>query len=87
MTPGSPLPRRAAGISGNGQWRQLNNHEVILMPDPWEYPWFAAWDLAFHSVTLAHIDPEFAKSQLVLLQTLMAAQACTGGLTSEKFHS
>jgi len=67
VTPGSPLPRRAAGISGNGQWRQLNNHEVILMPDPWEYPWFAAWDLAFHCVTLAHIDPEFAKSQLVLL--------------------
>ena len=37
------------------------------MPDPWEYPWFAAWDLAFHCVTLAHIDPEFAKAQLVLL--------------------
>ena len=37
------------------------------MPDPWEYPWFAAWDLAFHCVTLAHIDPAFAKSQLVLL--------------------
>ena len=36
------------------------------MPDPWEYPWFAAWDLAFHCVTLAHIDPDFAKSQLVL---------------------
>ena len=37
------------------------------MPDPWEYPWFAAWDLAFHCVTLAHIDPRFAKAQLVLL--------------------
>ena len=37
------------------------------MPDPWEYPWYAAWDLAFHCVTLAHIDPEFAKSQLILL--------------------
>ncbi len=45
----------------------LNNHEVLLMPDPWEYPWFAAWDLAFHCVTLAHIDPAFAKSQLILL--------------------
>jgi hypothetical protein len=37
------------------------------MPDPWEYPWFAAWDLAFHAVTLAHIDPAFAKYQLLLL--------------------
>jgi hypothetical protein len=40
---------------------------VILIPDPWEYPWFAAWDLAFHCVTLAHIDPQFAKDQLILL--------------------
>ena len=85
--PGQPAPPAGRGKIRNGQWRHLNNHEVILMPDPWEYPWFAAWDLAFHCVTLAHIDPEFAKSQLVLLQTLMAAQACTGGLTSEKFHS
>ena len=85
--PGQPAPPPGRGNIRNGQWRHLNNHEVILMPDPWEYPWFAAWDLAFHCVTLAHIDPEFAKSQLVLLQTLMAAQACTGGLTSEKFHS
>ena len=58
---------RAAGAIRNGDWRHLNNHEVILMPDPWEYPWFAAWDLAFHCVTLAHIDPAFAKAQLVLL--------------------
>jgi hypothetical protein len=45
----------------------LNNRDVISMPDTWEYPWYAAWDLAFHCVALAHVDPEFAKSQLVLL--------------------
>jgi hypothetical protein len=45
----------------------LNNSDIILMPDKWEYPWYAAWDLAFHCVTLAMIDPEFAKDQLVLL--------------------
>ena len=65
--PGQPAPPPGRGAIRNGQWRHLNNHEVILMPDPWEYPWFAAWDLAFHCVTLAHIDPAFAKSQLVLL--------------------
>ena len=41
--------------------------DILSMPDPWEYPWFAAWDLAFHAVTLAHIDPAFAKYQLLLL--------------------
>jgi len=65
--PGQPPPPPGRGAIRNGDWRHLNSHEVILMPDPWEYPWFAAWDLAFHCVTLAHIDPAFAKSQLVLL--------------------
>ena len=65
--PGQPAPPAGRGAIRNGDWRHLNNHEVILMPDPWEYPWFAAWDLAFHCVTLAHIDPAFAKGQLVLL--------------------
>ena len=65
--PGQPPPPAGRGAIRNGDWRHLNNHEVILMPDPWEYPWFAAWDLAFHCVTLAHIDPEFAKRQLILL--------------------
>ena len=60
-----PPPERAA--VRNDEWRHLNAHDVILMPDTWEYPWFAAWDLAFHCVTLAHIDPEFAKAQLVLI--------------------
>jgi hypothetical protein len=65
--PGQPAPPPGRGAIRNGDWRHLNNHEVLLMPDPWEYPWFAAWDLAFHCVTLAHVDPEFAKAQLVLL--------------------
>ncbi|WP_188676764.1 MGH1-like glycoside hydrolase domain-containing protein [Subtercola lobariae] len=60
-----PPPERAA--VRNGSWRHLDAHDVILMPDPWEYPWFAAWDLAFHCVTLAHIDPSFAKAQLILM--------------------
>jgi hypothetical protein len=65
--PGQPAPPPGRGKIRNGDWPHLNNHEVLLMPDPWEYPWFAAWDLAFHCVTLAHIDPAFAKAQLVLL--------------------
>ena len=51
----------------NHDWTHLNNRDVISMPDKWEYPWYAAWDLAFHCVALAHVDPEFAKAQLVLL--------------------
>ncbi len=65
--PGQPAPPPGRGSVRNGSWPHLNNHDVLLMPDPWEYPWFAAWDLAFHCVTLAHLDPEFAKSQLILL--------------------
>ena len=61
--------RRRPSRRGRPQrdWRHLNNHDVISMPDPWEYPWFAAWDLAFHCVALAHVDPAFAKDQLLLL--------------------
>jgi hypothetical protein len=51
----------------NREWKHLNNADVISMPDKWEYPWYAAWDLAFHCIPLAQIDPEFAKKQLVLL--------------------
>jgi hypothetical protein len=61
----SPPPSRQHGR--NGGWRHLNNSDVISMPDKWEYPWYAAWDLAFHCVALAHLDPEFAKAQLILL--------------------
>ena len=48
-------------------WRHLNNADVISMTDTWEYPWYAAWDLAFHCIPPATVDPEFAKAQLLLL--------------------
>jgi hypothetical protein len=51
----------------NREWSHLNNADIISMPDKWEYPWYAAWDLAFHCIPLAMVDAEFAKSQLVLL--------------------
>ena len=51
----------------NTRWLHLNSMRVLSMPDKWEYPWFAAWDLAFHTVPLALVDPEFAKEQLWLL--------------------
>ncbi len=60
-----PPPERKHGR--NSDWKHLNNADVISMPDKWEYPWFAAWDWAFHCVALVEIDAEFAKSQLVLL--------------------
>src|SRR6185369_364891 len=61
----APPPERLQGR--NRDWRHLNNADVISMPDTWEYPWYAAWDLAFHMIPFALIDPEFAKEQLVLL--------------------
>jgi hypothetical protein len=60
-----PSPERLKGRNAN--WGHLYNSDIISMPDTWEYPWYAAWDLAFHCVTFALIDPEFAKAQLVLL--------------------
>jgi hypothetical protein len=51
----------------NYEWTHLNNADIISMPDKWEYPWYAAWDLAFHCITLALVDADFAKEQLVLL--------------------
>ncbi|GAA4668567.1 MGH1-like glycoside hydrolase domain-containing protein [Frondihabitans cladoniiphilus] len=65
--PASPAPAPAREAVRNGTWRTFDAHDVLLMPDTWEYPWFAAWDWAFHCVTLAHVDPAFAKEQLVLL--------------------
>ncbi len=50
----------------NSQWRHLFNRDVISMPDKWEYPWYAAWDLAFHMVPMAHLDAKFAKDQMIL---------------------
>jgi hypothetical protein len=60
-----PPPERKQGR--NRHWRHLNSMRVLSMPDKWEYPWFAAWDLAFHMIPFARIDPEFAKDQLWLM--------------------
>ncbi len=65
--PGQFPPPAGRKQGRNRDWAHLNNADVISMPDKWEYPWYAAWDLAFHCVPLAQIDPEFAKNQLVLL--------------------
>ncbi len=64
-TPPPPPPERRSGR--NCDWRHLNTADILSMPDDWEYPWFAAWDLAFHCVALARVDPAFAKDQLLLL--------------------
>jgi len=61
----APPPGRRGGR--NARWRNFDSFDLMSMPDKWEYPWFAAWDLAFHCVTLAHLDPAFAKYQLILL--------------------
>jgi hypothetical protein len=65
--PAGPPPPASRKHGRNSAWRHLNNADVISMPDPWEYPWYAAWDLAFHTVALAHVDPAFAKDQLLLM--------------------
>jgi hypothetical protein len=65
--PAWPAPPQQRMSGRNHEWTHLNNRDVISMPDKWEYPWYASWDLAFHCVALAQVDPEFAKSQLVLL--------------------
>ena len=65
--PPPPSPDRRTPGARNTAWTHLALADVISMPDEWEYPWFAAWDLAFHTVPLAHVDPEFAKEQLVLM--------------------
>ncbi len=62
-----PTPPAARKWGRNSDWQHLNNADIISMPDKWEYPWYAAWDLAFHCVTFALIDPEFAKQQLIML--------------------
>ena len=65
--PAGPAPPPERQNGRNAAWRHLDNMDVISMPDTWEYPWYASWDLAFHCVALAHVDPEFAKSQLLRL--------------------
>ncbi|PYM37957.1 MAG: glucosidase [Candidatus Rokuibacteriota bacterium] len=64
--PAGPPPPATRLTGRNHRWRHLYNEDVISMPDKWEYPWYAAWDLAFHCVALALVDPDFAKNQLVL---------------------
>ncbi|WP_298635261.1 glucosidase [uncultured Thiobacillus sp.] len=65
--PGMPAPPAERRRGRNSDWGHLNNADVISMPDKWEYPWYAAWDLAFHCIPLAMVDPAFAKEQLVLM--------------------
>lgn len=63
----SPPPAQRKTNSRNVSWKHLNNNDIISMPDKWEYPWYASWDLAFHCISFAMIDPGFAKKQLLLL--------------------
>jgi hypothetical protein len=64
--PGQPKPPEGRSRGRNRRWTHLYNRDVLSMPDKWEYPWFAAWDLAFHMIPFAEIDPEFAKAQILL---------------------
>src|SRR5215510_5414202 len=65
--PGQPPPPSERSLRRRNQdWSHLYNRDVISMPDKWEYPWYAAWDLAFHMIPFAKLDPDFAKAQLVL---------------------
>jgi hypothetical protein len=62
-----PKPPESRKDGRNSDWPHLYNSDIISMPDKWEYPWYAAWDLAFHCIPLAMVDPEFAKEQLILM--------------------
>ncbi len=65
--PAEPPPPSERLQGRNHDWTHLFNEDILSMPDKWEYPWYAAWDLSFHCVAFAQIDPDFAKSQLILL--------------------
>jgi hypothetical protein len=65
--PAYPTPPQSRLRGRNADWGHLHNRDVISMPDKWEYPWYAAWDLAFHMIPFASLDPQFTKEQLVLL--------------------
>ncbi|WP_240766404.1 MGH1-like glycoside hydrolase domain-containing protein [Paraburkholderia flava] len=65
--PAQPAPPAARKRGRNADWRHLCNGDIVSMPDKWEYPWYASWDLAFHAAAFALIDPAFAKRQLLLL--------------------
>ena len=64
---GAASGSRARHGMRNGQWFHMINEDVISMPDKWEYPWYAAWDLAFHTIALTPVDPDFANEQLDLM--------------------
>src|SRR4029453_12585725 len=64
--PAGPPPALERCDGRNSRWTHLYNDDILSMPDKWEYPWYAAWDLAFHTIPFALIDPSFAKEQLVL---------------------
>ena len=64
---GNPPPPPERKNGRNHEWMHMHNGDVISMPDKWEYPWYAAWDLAFHCIPLALVDPDFAKEQLTLM--------------------
>jgi hypothetical protein len=65
--PAQPAPPHGRRGGRNTEWGHLYNRDILSMPDKWEYPWFAAWDLAFHMIPFARIDPHFAKEQLLLM--------------------
>ncbi len=65
--PAMPQPPDSRQNGRNHSWKHLYNSDIISMPDKWEYPWYAAWDLAFHCIPIAMIDPQFAKDQLMLM--------------------
>jgi hypothetical protein len=65
--PAEPRPPEQRLTGRNSRWRNFSAFDIMSMPDKWEYPWFAAWDMGFHCVALAHVDPAFAKYQLILL--------------------
>ena len=65
--PAGPVPPPERLHGRNQDWKHLNNDDILSMPDNWEFPWYAAWDLAFHTIPLAMIDPDYAKAQLILL--------------------
>ncbi len=65
--PAMPKPDDSRKDGRNGTWKHLYTSNILSMPDKWEYPWFAAWDLAFHTLPLARLDPDFAKRQLAVI--------------------
>jgi hypothetical protein len=65
--PSMPKPSVERAVARNSKWRHLANFDIISMPDKWEFPWYAAWDLAFHTLSITLVDPDFAKRQLELI--------------------